>query len=257
LVKKCPTKAELKSCSKKIKKLKPQQKACKDIKKVDEKSHKGIKDLLDKWQKQKIAKKDCKKGKGETTYLYAKRLVGHFDKLLKKFEENKKKLIDGNKDNNKINAKCDIIKHYADQVIRYKCGKKEAQNSACICDKAAKELKVCNTFEGCYVASVNNYKKNSVIIEKKNEAAKLEWRAVGRVECLVKVMEGKKAADAKQLKKCVDVKLIDTKPLDLVYPKVPDPPVCKVRGLTEKQKKKCAEGAKLKKKDAKKPVKKR
>jgi len=258
LVEKCPTKQELKTCTKKIKKLKPKQKACKDIKKVDDKSHKTIKELLDKWQKEKVAKKDCKKGKGETTYLYAKRLVGHFEKLLKKFEDKKKQLLQGDKDKVKIDKNCDLIQHYADEVVRYKCGKKKAKDLACTCDKAAKEQKVCKSLDGCYLATVNNYKKNSVIIEKKNEAAKLEWRAVGRVECLVKVMSGKKAADAKQLDKCVKGPQISTKPLDLVYPKVPSKPKCAMKGVTKEQRKKCAEGAKLKKKPAaKKPVKKR
>jgi len=48
--------------------------------------------LLEKWQKEKVAKKDCVKGKGETTYLYAKRLVGHFENLLKKFEKKKTRI---------------------------------------------------------------------------------------------------------------------------------------------------------------------
>merc|ERR1711953_636942 len=90
------------TAQKKIKKLKPKQKACKDIKKVDDKSHKTIKELLDKWQKEKVTKKDCVKGKGETTYLYAKRLVGHFEKLLDKFEKKKQELLDGDKDKVKI-----------------------------------------------------------------------------------------------------------------------------------------------------------
>jgi len=259
LVAKCPTKKELSDCTKKIKKLKPKQKACKDIKKVDEKSHKTIKELLDKWQKEKVAKKDCVKGKGETTYLYAKRLVGHFEKLLDKFEKKKQELLGNDDEKAKIDKNCDLIQHYADEVVRYKCDKQKEQNKACTCDKAHKEKKVCSQMDGCYAATVANYKTNSVIIEKKNEAAKLEWRAVGRVECLVKVLGGKKAADAKQLENCVKVVQISTKPLDLVYPKVPEKPKCAMKGVTKEQRKECAQGAKQKKKPAakKSPVKKR
>jgi len=251
LVEKCPTKKQLTDCTKKIKKLKPKQKACKDIKKVDDKTAKTIKELLEKWQKEKVAKKDCVKGKGETTYLYAKRLVGHFENLLKKFEKKKKELIDGDNDKIKIDQNCDLIQHYVDEVVRYKCDKLGEQHKACTCDKAHLEKKVCSQFDGCYLATVENYKKNSVIIEKKNEAAKLEWRAVGRVECLVKVMSGKQAADAKQLDKCVKGPTISTKPLDLNYPKVPSKPECAMKGVTKQERKTCAEGAKLKKKPAK------
>lgn len=240
--------------------MKPKQEACKNIKKVDDDSHKTIKELLEKWQKQKVAKKDCVKGKGEAPYLYAKRLVGHFEKLLDKFEKKKQELLDGDKDKAKIDKNCNLIQHYADEVVRYKCDKKKEQHLACTCDKAHKEKKVCSEMRGCYTATVANYKKNSIIIEKKNEAAKLEWRAVGRVECLVKVLGDKKAADAKQLEKCSqDGKLISTKPLDLIYPKVPDEPVCHMKGVTKEQRKECAEGAKPKKKPApkKEPVVKR
>jgi len=228
--------------------LKPKQKACKDIKKVNDKTAKTIKELLEKWQKEKVAKKDCVKGKGETTYLYAKRLVGHFENLLKKFEKKKQELIDGNDGKKKIDQNCDLIQHYVDEVVRYKCDKLGEQDKACTCDKAHLEKTVCSAFDGCYLATVENYKKNSVIIEKKNEAAKLEWRAVGRVECLVKVMSGKQAADAKQLDKCVKGPTISTKPLDLIYPKVPAKPECAIKGVTKEERKKCAEGAKLKKK---------
>merc|ERR550532_3169796 len=94
----------------------------------------------------------------------------------------------------------------------------------------------------------SNTKATKKKLRRKNAAAKLEWRAVGRIECLLKVMGGKDKADAKQLEKCVKGPQISTKPLDLVYPKVPSKPKCQLKGVTKETRKQCSKGAALHKK---------
>merc|ERR1719499_831778 len=80
-------------------------------------------------------------------------------------------------------------------------------------------------------------------IQKKNAAAKLEWRAVGRIECLLKVMSGKNKADKKQLDKCITGPQISTKPLDLRYFSIPGKPTCALKGLTPSVRKSCKKGS--------------
>jgi len=244
LVKKCPTKKDVKKCKEKIKGLKPKQKACDELKKIGDKDIKSIHELIKKWNKQKVLQKDCKKDKGETTYHYVKRLAGHFKDKLAGFKKRADELIKKQNGGKALQKGCDAIEHYGRQLVEVTCEKVKVKNYACKCDQVIKEKKVCSSFDGCYEASVANYKTNRDIIEKKNAAAKLEWRAVGRIECLVKVMGGKNKADAKQLEKCIKGPQISTKPLDLIYPKIPSKPECKLKGLDETMRKKCASGAK-------------
>jgi len=121
--------------------------------------------------------------------------------------------------------------------------------------KLSMRKKICSMFDGCYKASVVAYKANEKEIRKKNAAAKLEWRAVGRIECLLKVMSGKNKADAKQLDKCVKGPQVSTRPLDLIYPKIPAKPKCQLKGVKEATRKECAKGAQVKKEVVAKPKK--
>lgn len=94
--------------------------------------------------------------------------------------------------------------------------------------------------KGCYYAARRALLTNRKSIRKKNAAAKLEWRAVGRIECLLKIMGNKKGKpDAKQLNKCVKGKTIDTRPLNLAYRGYPKMPKCFMRGVSTKIRKTC------------------
>lgn len=152
---------------------------------------------------------------------------------------------------------CNAIKHYARQLVEVTCEKIEVEDYMCKCDKVIHETKVCDAYKGCYAASVKAYDNNKIEIEKKNEAAKLEWRAVGRVECLVKVMGAGEKADEKQLTACVKGPAISTKPLDLIYPEAPPEEECALKGVDEAQRKRCEKGDPGKKKPAEKKVVKR
>jgi len=78
----------------------------------------------------------------------------------------------------------------------------------------------------------------------------LEWRAVGRIECLLKVL-GDKKPDPKKLEAYVKGPQVSTKPLDLKYCKT-DPcvpkPKCQLPGLSKKKRKQCDKGEQDKKK---------
>merc|ERR1711884_806528 len=69
------------------KKKKPKQKACKTLEKISKKDLNSILELIKKWNRQKVLKKDCKLDRGETKYHYVDRLANHFTIKLKKFEK--------------------------------------------------------------------------------------------------------------------------------------------------------------------------
>lgn len=193
--------------------------------------------------------------KGETKYHYVSRLAEHFKKKLDAVKKRVNEMVKKKGGAKVLDKGCNAIKHYARHLIEHTCKKISVANYGCQCEKVIKEKKICGMYDGCYSASVLQYKNNKKEIEIKNAAAKLEWRAVGRIECLLKVMSGKNKADAKQLEKCVKGPQISTKPLDLIYPKVPAKPKCQLKGLKADIRNKCLKGAPIKKKAAKKPKK--
>merc|ERR1712204_77232 len=67
---KCPSDKLVKICVQKMKKLKPKQKACKTLEKISKKDLDSILELIKKWNRQKVLKKDCKLDRGETKYHY-------------------------------------------------------------------------------------------------------------------------------------------------------------------------------------------
>lgn len=149
----------------------------------------------------------------------------------------------------KFDARCFKINNVIQHLTRVTCKKIKDADYACKCDKVIKEKKICSMHDGCYSASVLQYVNNKKEIKIKNAAAKLEWRAVGRIECLLKVMSGKNKADEKQLDKCrKDLKKISTVPLNLDYKKEPPPATCAVPKLDPNIRKSCAKGAAIKKK---------
>merc|ERR1712176_1684161 len=199
--KKCPSDKVVKKCVQKMKKLKPKQRACKTLEKISKKDLDSILELIKKWNRQKVRRKDCKIDRGETKYHYVDRLANHFTIKLKKFEK-----------------RCDLIKHYQRRLKTVTCNRIKVANYNCKCTKVIKEKKICNIFNGCYSASVRAKKNNEKKIKKKNAAAKLEWRAIGRIECLLKVMGGKGSKkSSKELMKCVKGRQISTRPLNLKY----------------------------------------
>jgi len=237
--KKCPSKAAVKKCANKMKKLKPKQQACKDLEGANKKDHKSAMELVKQWNKQKVLKKDCKIDKGETRYHYVTRLANHFEKKLKAFEKKLEDLIKRGGMGKKLKKGCDEIRYYQRQLKEHTCKRLKDALYGCSCGKVIKEKKACTMFDQCYAAAVTNKKNNEKVIKKKNAAAKLEWRAVGRIECLIKVMSGKKKADAKQLEKCVKGPQVSTKPLDLKYHGTPPKPKCALKGLDDNIRKMC------------------
>jgi len=215
------------------------EKVCEALGKIGKKDFKSILELIKQWNKQKVTKKDCKIDKGEARFHYVTRLANHFTKKLEKFEKKLKELLKEKKHGKKLDKRCDVVRHYHIRLKEVECEEKKAEFYACSCGKVNKEIEMCKIFDGCYSASVTAAKDNEKEIRAKNAAAKLEWRAVGRIECLIKVMGGKKGADEKQLDNCINGPQVKTKPLDLKYHPIPDKGDCALKGVDDAMRKMC------------------
>lgn len=246
--KKCPSKQSLDVCKQKIGKMGKKEDACKDLEHVGKKDLDSVLELIKQWNKQKVLKKDCVIDKGETRYHYVTRLANHFTKKLEAFEKKLRDLLKQKKHGKKLKDGCNAIRHYQRKLKEVTCEKIEVALYKCSCGNVDKEAKVCKMYDECFSASVENKKNNEKEIKKKNAAAKLEWRAVGRIECLIKVMSGKdnkEKANAKQLEICVDPEApqVSTKPLDLKYYAKRDKPDCALKDLNDDIRNMCKKGA--------------
>jgi len=206
-VKKCPSKEKIKKCITKIKNFEKlgKQKACDELQNIGKKDVHALTELIKQWNKQKVQHKYCKLSKGETKFHYVSRLANHFGNKLKIFKKKIHELLKKKKGGKKLNKQCDVIRHVARNLVEVKCAKVKNEDYVCQCDKVIKENKICGIYDGCYKATNANHKNDEKEIKKKNAAAKLEWRAVGRIECLLKVL-GDKKPDPKKLQACVDDK---------------------------------------------------
>lgn len=236
--KKCPSKTAVKKCVEKMEPLDGKKQACKDLEEENKVDHKSAMELVKQWNKQKILKKDCKIDGGETRYHYVTRLANHFENKLRSFEKKLEDLLKKQGFGKKLTDNCDAIKHYQRKLKQETCQKLKDAFEGCSCRRVVKEQKARKMLNQCYAAAVTNKENNEKEIKKKNAAAKLEWRAVGRIECLITVMSGKKKADAKQLEKCVKGQ-VSTKPLDLKYHLTPPKAKCSFKGLDDDIRKMC------------------
>jgi len=249
-IKKCPSKKDVMKCTKKNlkKRFGPEKEACKELQNIGKENLHAITMLVKKWNKQTVLHKHCMQSKGETKVHYVKRLANHFSRKLVNFEKKIDELSKKKKGSKKFKENCDVIKHLARNLKKVKCTKVNNENYACQCGKVIKEKKICSIYKGCYKASNTNHINDEREIKKKNAAAKLEWRAVGRIECLLKVL-GEKKPDPKKLEACVKSQQVDTKRLNLKYcikydwnqkPKICVPqPKCGLKGLSDKKRKQC------------------
>lgn len=127
----------------------------------------------------------------------------------------KKKLSDGKHD--AMVKKCKKIAYVMNQ---YKC-------------KAVKDLDAsCSFYEACWKRAKKTYDKDRSIIEKQEKEMKIEWRALTRIQCYLRVLNIKNDKNQKkekaQLNACIKIKRedISTKHLDINYGKIPKKPKC-------------------------------
>jgi len=111
------------------------------------------------------------------------------------------------------------------ELIAYRMNKKK-------CDATGKFLGSCAFYEACWQRAKRTYDKDVKRIKIDEANMKVQWRALVRIQCYLKVLDIKndknKKKEEAQLKLCIGIKKsqISTKHLNIDYKKVPLKPKC-------------------------------
>merc|ERR1719433_225199 len=165
-------------------------------------------------------------------FHYVSRLSDHFQKKLAKSQELLTQKSDKVKGKAELDEKCNLIKHYTRRLKTRTCRELVTANYECTCDKVIREKTMCSIYDGCYAAAKTAMLTAKAEIVKKNAAAKLEWRAVYRIKCLMKVLKPGQNVDAneRQLNNCIQ-NTISTSALNLNLYSVPAKQACSLDGV--------------------------
>merc|ERR1719502_2196611 len=140
----------------------------------------------------------------------------------------KKKCEDAKKKYNAKVKECKI-KHQAYQTTRGKCNQYQGLMDANSCKHAVMVKDTCEAYSGCYYAKKKDYKlfEQEAISEETDRKA--EWRGLKRMECLIKAFSDGKVSNA-EVDTCKKM-TVDTKLLNLKYPKIPPLKKCLIPNL--------------------------
>lgn len=111
------------------------------------------------------------------------------------------------------------------ELIAYRMNKKK-------CDATGKFLGACAFYEACWKRAKKTYDKDVKGIKIVEANMKVQWRALVRIQCFLKVLDIKndknKKKEQAQLNICIGIKKskISTKHLNIDYKKIPPKPKC-------------------------------
>lgn len=85
----------------------------------------------------------------------------------------------------------------------------------------------CKGYQGCWLASKKEYNNIVPAVMQEEKDMKVQWRALKRIQCYLKVVDEKDQSKNKQvLNDCIKMNKSSTKPLDIDYGKIPPKPRC-------------------------------
>jgi len=129
-------------------------------------------------------------------------------------------------------------KHYITSA-KYKAMLKKCKKIAFLmntrkCQSVTKLQTGCKGYGQCWKIALNNYQKNADMIRVQEKNMKIQWRALKRIQCYLKVIDdtpqkdakGKKMSNKDILDGCIKMKKPSTKHLDIDYGKLPKKPKC-------------------------------
>jgi len=161
-------------------------------------------------------------------------------RLVKFYKDCKKKLKPLGEQMKK--AKKTYVKEHKKSYItteKYKAMLKKCKKIAYLmnsrkCESVTKLTTGCKGYGQCWKIALKNYKENAKLIRIQEKNMKIQWRALKRIQCYLKVIDDKPAKDAKGnkmsnkqvLDSCIKMKKPSTKHLDIDYGKIPPKPKC-------------------------------
>jgi len=165
----------------------------------------------------------CEANDGDSYKSWVERLAGYFDTKMKEYEDKEEKCTDAKRDYEGNKSRCGTLQ---DGVT----GKQDT------CDAVARELNtkgclaastradVCNQYHCCYTSSTGAYEVAVTNGRQEETAFIAYWTAMAHIECLLDVLVAPDASTDK-IDACLSKK-IDTTPVELSYPTVPDKEHC-------------------------------
>jgi len=161
-------------------------------------------------------------------------------RLVKFYKDCKKKL--GPLGEQMAKAKKTYVKNHKKHYItsaKYKAMLKKCKKIAFLmntrkCQSVTKLQTGCKGYGQCWKIALNNYQKNADMIRVQEKNMKIQWRALKRIQCYLKVIDdtpqkdakGKKMSNKDILDGCIKMKKPSTKHLDIDYGKLPKKPKC-------------------------------
>jgi len=159
-------------------------------------------------------------------------------RLVKYYKDCKKRIGSRVMEINKLNKKWKpFAKKNAVSDAKYLAMKKKCKKIAYLmnqdkCKVVSTLSTSCSFYEACWKRAKKTYDKDRSYIAKQETEMKVEWRALTRIQCYLKVLNIKNDKHRKkekaQLDACIKIKRrdISTKHLDIDYGKIPKKPKC-------------------------------
>jgi len=129
-------------------------------------------------------------------------------------------------------------KHWVSEA-KYKAMKKKCFKIAFLmnkekCQSVTKLETGCKGYAQCWKIALRNYNSNVAMVQVDERDMKVQWRALKRIQCYLKVVDDKPVKDKKGkvlpekviLDGCIKMKKPDTKHLNIDYGKIPKKPKC-------------------------------
>jgi len=183
--------------------------------------------IKDRWEEEKESQsaKLCKSGKTET---YAQQLKRLGKKFKKDFE--KMKRIHGDKKKRKEwrdLAKATLARRITMlRSMNFKCKTIAKQMDHTKCSAVTTLKASCTRHTACWKAALEAYARLEKVVKEEERSMKIEWRALGRIKCFLRVLENKKNKKKKMtLEKCIATP-INADHLSIKYKEIPKKTEC-------------------------------
>jgi len=175
----------------------------------------------------------CTNHRNENYHEQLRRLARYYTKCKKKLgplkrdmEQAKKIYIKEHKKHWKSGAKY--------KAMKKKCFKIAFLMNREKCQSVTKLQTGCKGYGQCWKIALRNYKQNADMVRTQEKNMKIEWRALKRIQCYLKVVDDKPVKDKKGkvvpenmiLDGCIKMKRPGTKHLNIDYGKIPKKPKC-------------------------------
>lgn len=174
----------------------------------------------------------CTNLKNENYHQQLQRLVHFYSRCRKKLGPLQKKIKGAKKMFHKEHKKYYITSAKYRAMLK-KCKKIAYLMNNRKCASSTKLATGCKGYGQCWKITLRNYRRNAKMIRTSELDMKVQWRALKRIQCYLKVIDdkpvkvkGKKLTNKQVIDGCIKMKRPSTKHLNIDYGKIPKKPRC-------------------------------